>query len=1309
MLGVCIAIMAFTGTPCAAQDDTPILAPENPAFLEFLKDPYATLQMEADSGIATGTVPDPVDFSYLKDIVGSGMMILSALPPTYDLRALGRVTPIRNQGGCGSCWSFAAYGSLESYLMPGESLNLSENNLKNRHGFDLSCCSGGNRAMATAYLARWEGAISESQDPYNASSCASPSGLATVKHVQEVIYIPKRSGYLDNDALKQAVMQYGAVYTAYYHGDAYYNSSTGGYYYNGSNQSNHGVCIVGWDDNFDKSKFRTQPPGNGAFIIRNSWGNWGLGGYFYISYYDSRLASENGVFTAEPVTNYDGIYQYDTLGWTTSAGYGSNTAWFANVFTAAANSNVAAASFYTPTPNSSYEIRVYLSPTTGPINSTGPAATTTGTIPAVGYHTVKIPTPVPIKTGQKFSVVVKLTTPGYGSPVALERPYSGYASKATASTGQSYISSNGTSWSDVAATYSNTNVCLKAFTSGSGGPAPGTLSVTPSTGLTSSGPAGGPFSPSSQAYTLTNTGGESLNWTAAKTKSWVTLSSTGGTLAAGASTTVTASINSEANSLTAGSHSDSVTFTNITNGQSTARSVALTVTGPGSLSVSPSTGLTSGGMTGGPFSPSSQAYTLKNTGAMSINWTASVNQPWVTLSQTGGTLAAGASATVTASINTNANSLAAGSYSAVVTFVNSTNGAGNTSRNVSLTVTQPAPVEGYQVGPIAFNWIDPSAHTPISLSDNAASSALALPFTFVFYDRTYNSIYVGSNGLLGFSSSGLSDYSNKDLPYVYTPNTAIYPYWDNLNPAAGGSVRIGVVGSAPNRRVVVSWVDVPSNYSTATRLTFQAVLCEGSNDIIFQYLRTASDTTYGGGRSATIGIENQTGREACQYSYNTNSVSDGQALIITCHGFGPVPGTLAVTPSGALSASGSEGGPFSPSSQVYTLANTGGQTLNWSITKTQPWVTLSTTSGALAPGATTTVGVSINANANTLTAGSYTDTVSFSNTTNGNGNTTRGVSLTVNGPAPPGALAVTPATGLTSTGTVGGPFSPSSQTYTLTNTGGQSISWTAGATQPWLSLSSTGGTITAGASASVTVSINGAASSLAAGQYSDTVTFVNTTNGMGNTVRPVSLTVNEPAPSTGYQVMPTTFGWIDPTNHTTIPLANSSVSAAQSIPFAFRFYGNSYDRLFVGSHGLIGFGDTTGLHSGVNTALPDTGAPNAAIYPYWDMLRVTSGQVKVGVVGSPPNRRMVVSWVDVPHYYSSVTKFSFQAIICEGSNDIIFQYLNPGSNNTVYGSGKGATIGIENADGTEACLHSCNARSVFNNTALLFTTHATAR
>ncbi|MFU8893939.1 MAG: InlB B-repeat-containing protein [Luteolibacter sp.] len=107
-------------------------------------------------------------------------------------------------------------------------------------------------------------------------------------------------------------------------------------------------------------------------------------------------------------------------------------------------------------------------------------------------------------------------------------------------------------------------------------------------------------------------------------------------------------------------------------------------------------------------------------------------------------------------------------------------------------------------------------------------------------------------------------------------------------------------------------------------------------------------------------------------------------------------GTLAMAPAEGLSAFGNAGGPFAPSSQVYTLSNVGTTSINWTAAKVQPWVSLSATSGTLAAGANTTVTVSINSNANALAGNSYSDAVIFTNTTNNNGNSTRSVTLAIN-------------------------------------------------------------------------------------------------------------------------------------------------------------------------------------------------------------------------------------------------------------------------------------------------------------------------
>ena len=109
-------------------------------------------------------------------------------------------------------------------------------------------------------------------------------------------------------------------------------------------------------------------------------------------------------------------------------------------------------------------------------------------------------------------------------------------------------------------------------------------------------------------------------------------------------------------------------------------------------------------------------------------------------------------------------------------------------------------------------------------------------------------------------------------------------------------------------------------------------------------------------------------------------------------------------------------------------------------------------------------------------------------------------------PPPDTALHITPITGLSSTGLVGGPFSPSCATYTLTNQGTASFGWSATKTQPWLTVTPSGGTLGVGQATSVSACINGTANSLTYGTYSDTVTFSNFVSGVAQ-LRPVTLVV----------------------------------------------------------------------------------------------------------------------------------------------------------------------------------------------------------
>ncbi|MEW5825453.1 MAG: lectin like domain-containing protein, partial [Candidatus Bipolaricaulota bacterium] len=464
-------MLLLTALGVAAHAAPPTRAPLNPEFVEAQAhlDPMGLSEI-TEEGYVLGLLPSPLDLSHM---TGRPIGVLSpngmrGFPSTYDLRTLGRLTAVRDQGSCGACWSFAAMASLESWLLTdgAGTWNLSESNLKECHGFDWTPCEGGNSTIAMAYFARQDGPVSEADDPYRDYAVGCSPGHPLQKAVGETLLIPDRSGPLDNDAIKQAVTTYGAVATEIYWSSTAYSSTNRAYYYSGSAVPNHGVAIVGWNDAYSRTLFRTSPPGDGAWIVRNSWGiGWGDGGYFYASYYDTKIGTGNAVFVnaEDPVAGT--LYEYDPLGWVTNWGYSTNTAWGANIFTAAENGTLVAVGTYASTVDTEYVVQIRSS-----LNGTI-LASQTGTWTLAGYHTVDLDTPVPVTAGQTFVAVVRYTTPGYSYPVPAECYEAGYSSAAFASPGQSYISSNGSTWSDIVnATWGDPtcNVCIKAFATDSG-------------------------------------------------------------------------------------------------------------------------------------------------------------------------------------------------------------------------------------------------------------------------------------------------------------------------------------------------------------------------------------------------------------------------------------------------------------------------------------------------------------------------------------------------------------------------------------------------------------------------------------------------------------------------------------------------------------------------------------------------------------------------------------------------------------------------------------------------------------------------
>ena len=182
----------------------------------------------------------------------------------------------------------------------------------------IGATEGGRREQGLEYILSWFGVMPSEYDTYDELGKLSPLITGPEKiHIFDAIFANSRKNATDNDAVKKIIMLCGSVTTGYYHNFSCYNENTFSYYQNIKNGTNHAISLVGWDDNYPASNFLITPPGNGAFILKNSWGtDYGEEGYIYISYYDTSLLNTTFAigFIIENMENYTANYQTDLGG-----------------------------------------------------------------------------------------------------------------------------------------------------------------------------------------------------------------------------------------------------------------------------------------------------------------------------------------------------------------------------------------------------------------------------------------------------------------------------------------------------------------------------------------------------------------------------------------------------------------------------------------------------------------------------------------------------------------------------------------------------------------------------------------------------------------------------------------------------------------------------------------------------------------------------------------------------------------------------------------------------------------------------------
>ncbi len=176
-----------------------------------------------------------------------------------------------------------------------------------------------------------------------------------------------------------------------------------------------------------------------------------------------------------------------------------------------------------------------------------------------------------------------------------------------------------------------------------------------------------------------------------------------------------------------------------------------------------------------------------------------------------------------------------------------------TGANAYTIATIPYAPDAYNVG------------TAIALSDDQWSQVIPIPFNFCFYGNTYNQCLIGSNGIVTFNLGTAGGYCTWPIPATNAPSNTygfsncIMGPWHDMNPGVGGQIRYTTYGSAPCRRFVVSWYQVPM-YSCGTPLTQQVTLYETTN-VIDNYIQVRASCSWNSNR-AIQGVMNNGGTQA---------------------------------------------------------------------------------------------------------------------------------------------------------------------------------------------------------------------------------------------------------------------------------------------------------------------------------------------------------------------------------------------------------------------------------------------------------------
>lgn len=433
--------------------------------------------------------------------------------------------------------------------------------------------------------------------------------------------------------------------------------------------------------------------------------------------------------------------------------------------------------------------------------------------------------------------------------------------------------------------------------------------------------------------------------------------------------------------------------------------------------VIPSAAFAAAGEAGGPFSPASKTYTIRDTNSFSTSWFIAVDVPWLSISDPNPVVSPLVPRDIVVSLSAGANALAPGAYEGSVTFHNLTTGLIEV-RNVVLTVRDHlavSPEDGFSSsgllsGPFmptskvyvvtnksavarAFtviastNWLTASPATgsiparqsvsiAVSINANANSLPAATHSASVVISNQASGLVHGRPVTLAISGAlcdalddcGRAWTTGGNAIWYYQTNTT----FDSIDAGRSGAITTGQY----------SWVE--TTVTGPGQVAFNWAVSSKPN---FHPMRFSDNGT----SKAWISGWGNWARHTYEFTSGVHTLRWAMDLSIITSPQGSSAGWLdqvaidnfAVTPTNAWTATGAIEGPFIPSTRTYVLTNAGTSSLQWSAIPSVPWITASPTYGSLAPGTYASVDLSLNELANALPFGSNAVTVAFSNQISG--------------------------------------------------------------------------------------------------------------------------------------------------------------------------------------------------------------------------------------------------------------------------------------------------------------------------------------